>query len=285
MKKILLKLFNLLPDKAFLKLKFRLKMGKKLNLKNPQTFNEKLQWLKLYDRKPEYIMMVDKAAVKDYVAEKIGAEYVIPTLGIYEKFDDIDFNALPNQFVIKCTHDSGGLVICKDKSKLNTRKAREKINKALNQNFYYHSREWPYKTVEPRIIVEEFLEDGSVNDLNDYKIFNFNGEPKFIQVDMDRFTDHKKNIYTTDWELCEFSFNYPCDPKKKVEKPENLDEMLKISRMLSKDIPYVRTDFYLVRGEIYFGEITFFPASGFGNFSPEEYDKKLGDLIKLPKKD
>ena len=284
MKKIINFILRLLPDKAFLKLKFRLKMGKKLNLKNPQTFNEKLQWLKLYDRKPEYTKMVDKVDVKEYVAAKIGSEYIIPTLGVYDKFEDIDFDALPNQFVIKCAHDSGGLVICKDKSKINLKEVEKKVKWAQNRKYFWIHREWPYKNVKPRIIIEKFLDDGSGNDLNDYKVFNFCGEPYYIQVDMDRFVNHQKNMYTTDWNLCDYSFNYPSNPQRKVQKPENLDEILQISRVLSKEIPYLRTDFYVVNGKIYFGELTFFPASGFGKFDPEEYDKKLGDLIELPKK-
>ena len=284
MKKLIKLLLRLLPAKLFLKFKFRLKMGKKLNLKKTQTFNEKLQWLKLYDRNPLHTTMVDKAEAKHYVAEKIGSEYIIPTFGVYDKFEDIDFDTLPDKFVLKCTHDSGGLVICKDKSKFDIVAARKKINKALKYNFYYHSREWPYKKVKPRIIAELYLEDGSGRDLNDYKIFNFCGEPHFVQVDMDRFVNHKKNMYTTDWALCDFSFNYPSDPQREVPRPDNLDEMLMLARKLSEGEPYMRTDFYSVKGKIYFGELTFFPASGFGKFDPEEYDKKLGDLIELPKK-
>lgn len=272
-------------DKFYIKHEYKSTMCKKLNLKTPQTYSEKLQWLKLYDRKPEYTTMVDKAAVKEYVAEKIGPEYIIQTIGVYDKFEDIDFDALPNQFVIKCTHDSGGLVICKDKSKFDIKKAEEKIKWSQKRKYFWIHREWPYKNVKPRIIVEKFLDDGSGKDLNDYKVFNFCGEPYYIQVDMDRFVNHQKNMYTTEWTLCDYSFNYPSNPQRQVSKPEKLDEILQISRVLSKEIPYLRTDFYVVNDKIYFGELTFFPASGFGKFDPEEYDKKLGDLIKLPKKD
>ena len=183
-----------LSDEAYLKLVYRLIFGRKLNLKNPKTFNEKLQWLKLYNRKPEYTLMVDKYEVKGYIAEQIGEEYVIPTLGVWDNFDDIDFDSLPNQFVLKCTHDSGGLVICKDKSNLDITKAREKINKALTRRFYYFGREWPYKNVKPRIIAEKYMVDKTVDELRDYKFFCFGGVCKCLKVDFDRFIEHHANL-------------------------------------------------------------------------------------------
>jgi len=273
---------HLLPDKVYIKLKYRSRLKKKLNLKNPQTFNEKLQWLKLYDRNPEYIKLVDKYEVKKYIEEKLGKEYIIPTLGVWDKFEDIDFDKLPNQFVLKCTHDSGGLVICDDKSKLDLDEAKKKINQSLKTNYFWLGREWPYKSVKPRIIAEKFMVDESGYELKDYKFFCFNGEPKIIQVDFDRYTEHKKNLYTTDWKLCEFSFNYPAHPEIEIKKPEKLEKMIELAKVLAEGKPYVRIDFYSISGEIFFGEITFFPASGMGRFEPDKYDYELGQMIKLP---
>ena len=271
-------------DEKFLKYLYKSTFHKELNLENPSTFNEKLQWLKLYDRNPEYIKMVDKYEAKKYVADIIGEEYIIPTLGVWDKFDEIDFSKLPNQFVIKCTHDSGGVVICEDKNKLNLRKTKRKIEKCLKQNFYYRAREWPYKNVKPRIIVEKYMVDESKKELKDYKVFCFNGEPKFIEVDFDRFIDHKRNIYTTNWELMQLQIKYPMDSNVKIKKPEKLEEMIKFARILAKNIPHVRVDFYSINKNIYFGELTFYHESGFGEITPEEWNKKLGDMIILPKK-
>ena len=256
-------------------------MHKKLNLKNPQTFNEKMQWLKIYNRNPKYSEMVDKYQVKQYVANIIGEEYIIPTLGVWDKFDDIDFDSLPNQFVLKCTHDSGGLVICKDKEKLDVDSAKVKINESLRYNFFYLGREWPYKNVKPRIIAEQYMTDESGIELKDYKIFNFNGEPRIIQVDYDRFVQHKRNLYTTDWNYIDAAIQYPNDPNRKITRPKKLEKMLELARILSKDIPYVRTDFYCIDERIYFGELTFYHESGFGKFTPEKFDLEMGEWINL----
>ncbi len=275
---------NLIPisDEFYLKNLYRKCMNKELNLENPQTFNEKLQWLKLHDRNPEYTKMVDKYEAKKYVASIIGEEYIIPTLGVYDKFEDIDFEKLPNQFVIKCTHDSGGIVICKDKNNLNIKEARKKINKCLKINFYYSGREWPYKNVKPRIIIEKYMEDESNNELKDYKLFNFNGEPKIIEVDYNRFIEHKRNLYDKDWNYIEAAIQYPTDSDKKIKKPENLAKMLELAKILSKDIPFVRTDFYSIEDKIYFGELTFYHGSGLEEFNPNSFDKELGEWLKLP---
>lgn len=258
-------------------------MDKKLNLDNPKTFNEKLQWLKLYDRKPEYTKMVDKYEAKKYIADLIGEEYVIPTLGVYDKFEDIDFSKLPNQFVIKCTHDSGGLVICKDKAKLNVEEAREKINKSLKRKYYKFGREWPYKNVKPRIIIEKYMEDDKTHQLIDYKIFNFNGMPKYIQLDFNRFQGHQRQMFDIDWKECEFMFVYKNIEKTKIDKPNKLKEMIELAKILSKDIPFLRTDFYIVNEKVYIGELTFYPESGFGKFTPEEWDLKLGNMLDVSK--
>lgn len=284
MKRILRRLTQFLPDKLYLQLLFRKRLGRSLNLKDPRTFNEKLQWLKLYDRKPEYTTMVDKAAVKDYVAGKIGGEYLIPTLGLWDNFDDIDFDALPDRFVLKCTHDSGGLVICRDKEKLNRDEARKKIEKSLATNYYYHGREWPYKNVKPRILAEEYLQEDS-GDLRDYKLMCFNGEPRCILVCAERSSAEgvRMSFFDPEWNLLPMKRKCP-RIQGTVEKPETLLRMLSLARELARDIPFARVDFYDVNGQIYFGEITFFPASGFGIFEPECWDAALGSWLSLPER-
>lgn len=427
---LLLELSPILPDKFFLNCMVRLFCGYWPNWKNPQTFNEKIQWLKLYNRRPEYTEMVDKYAVKDYVAKIIGEKYVIPTLGVWNRPEDIDWNSLPESFVLKTTHGGGnfGVVICKDKATFDRKKAIEKLNKSLKQNIYRTLREWPYKNVPHRIIAEQFIdprpnvkdclcyrwycfngdpnycqvihnrsenetfkffdinwehielfhlnldatsetrlpskpanllthlriarelskdlccaridlyETGENNyfakvidypmsdkgkyrseqrkeligemanlsgksmdgliitlmqndelqirypDLPDYKFFCFGGTPRIIQLDFDRISDHKKNLYSIEWDLLPFSFNYPSHPECHFDKPSKLDEMVELARKLSKDLPFSRIDFYWVNGKILFGEITFFPASGLGLFNPPKWDTILGDWISLPEK-
>lgn len=279
----LLHVKGLIPDKLYLKLLYRRLFNKKLDLSNPQTFNEKLQWLKLYDRREEYSIMVDKYEVKRYVADIIGQEYIIPTLGVWDKPEDIEWDKLPNQFVLKCTHDSGGLVICKDKSKLDKEAAIGKLRKSLKRDYYKAGREWPYKNVRRRIIAEKYLEAApNTGDLPDYKVFNFNGEPKLIQIDFNRFVNHKRNYYSANWERLDFTMNHPSDDNTIFEKPIVLEELKGLCRRLSTGIPFVRSDFYLVDNKLYFGELTFFPEGGTGRFEPEEYNKKLGDWITLP---
>lgn len=274
-----------LDDKTFLKYRYYYTFKKKLNLENPRTFNEKLQWLKLYDRNPEYTKMVDKYEAKKYVANIIGEEYIIPTLGIYDKFEDVNFSKLPNQFVLKCTHDSGGLIICKDKSELDLKDAKKKINKFLRKNYYYEGREWPYKNVKPRIIIEKFMQDENKQELKDYKLMCFNGKVKCIFVCSNRDTEIGLNIdiFDTNWNKMLFGrINHP-NSKIPIAKPYNLDKMIMLAEKLSKDISFIRVDFYEINGKIYFGELTFYPAAGFEKFEPEEYDKILGDILELPK--
>lgn len=274
---------NMLPDSIFLKLTYRSRMGKKLNLKAPRTFNEKLQWLKMYDHNPAYTDMVDKHAVKDYIVKTIGAEYVIPTLGVWEHFEEIDFDQLPERFVLKCTHDSGGLVIVKDKALLDKKAARESIDRSLRRNYYYAGREWPYKNVPPRIIAEEYIEDSS-GELADYKVHCFNGEPRMILVCRDRFaeTGLTQDFFSEKWE--HLPIKRPTAPNSAVEipRPAYLDEMLRLSALLAKDLPFARIDFYEVDGKLYFGEITFYPAGGMAKFVPEEWDETLGSWLTLP---
>lgn len=287
--KFILKLDSLgifrLKDITFLKYKYYTKTGNRLNVLEPQTFNEKLQWLKLYDRKEKYTEMVDKYAVKEYVANIIGEEYIIPTLGIYNNFDEIDLEKLPNKFVIKCTHDSGGLIVCKNKKELDIKRARKKINKSLKTNYYYCGREWPYKNVKPRIIVEKYMEDKKTKELRDYKFFCFNGIPKLMFIATDRGKKETKfNYYDLKFNKLEIKQHYPNDDRV-IFKPQNFDKMIELSKKLSKGIPHVRVDWYEINGKMYFGELTFYHFSGFEPFKPEEWDYRLGEWLQLPKKE
>ena len=274
-------LLNWIPDKQYLKIKYRLKMGKKLNLENPQTYNEKLQWLKLYDRKPIYSKLVDKYEVREIIRKKIGEEYIIPLLGVYEKFNQINFESLPNQFVIKTTHDCGGIVICKDKSKFNQKEAQKKIEHHLRKNYYYMHREWPYKKVKPRIIIEKYMVDESRTELKDYKFFCFDGEPKLMFVATDRGVDTRFNFYDMNFKQINLQQHYK-NSNKEIDRPKNFDTMISIAKKLSENLPHIRVDLYDVNGHIYFGELTLYHFSGFEKFYPEEYDLILGKELKLP---
>ena len=284
-KKILKKMkefLRFLPDKVYIQLYYFMQFKHFCNLKHPKTYNEKLQWLKLNDRKDIYTTMVDKYEVKKYVAEKIGADYVIPTLGIYDNFDDIDFKKLPNQFVIKCTHDSEGIVICKDKSKFDKEKARKKINEALKYNFYYIGREWPYKNIKPRIMVEKYMENAEDKELKDYKFFCFNGEPKAMFVASDREKGKTKfDYYDLKFNHLDIIQHYP-NSINKIKKPDKFEKMIELSKRLSQELIHVRVDFYEVNGKVYFGEMTFYHFSGFQPFIPSKWDKIFGDWIEPP---
>ncbi len=274
--------FDKWEDETYLRFLYRLHIGKKLNLRNPRTFNEKIQWLKLYDRNPLYTSLVDKYEVKKYIAEKIGEKYVIPTLGVWDTFDDIDFNSLPNKFVLKCTHDSGGLIICRDKSKLDIASAREKIEHCLKRNYYWSGREWPYKNVQPRIIAEKYMEDQATENLPVYKILNFMGKPEIIQSIQDDKTLHETiDYFDTEWNHLNLKQNFP-NSDTPLTRPEKLKEMLNLARLLCKDFKFIRTDFYSINNEIYFSEFTFYSDSGLAAFTPESWDEKLGSLIKIP---
>ncbi len=280
---VLNRTYKLWPDALWLRVLYRTKLHRSLNLKNPQKFTEKLQWLKLHDRNPLYSQLVDKYEVKQYVEEKLGKKYLIPTLGVWNHFDEIDFDALPDQFVLKCTHDSGGLCICKDKSLFDKGSAKEKLERSLSNNFYWWTREWPYKNVKPRIIAEKYMVDEGGMELKDYKFFCFNGEPYYIQLDFDRFIDHKRNIFNAKWELQDVEIQFPSDHSRFTECPANLDEMLTVARKLAGDFPHVRVDLYNIQGSVFFGELTFYHGGGFEEFRPQEWDDIFGDLLKLPK--
>ena len=273
----------LIPDSLFLQCAYYSAFGKKLNLKKPLSFNEKLQWLKLYDRKPLYTVMVDKYAVKKYVSDIIGEKYIIPTLGVWNRFEDIEFSTLPDQFVLKCTHDSGGLVICKDKSMLNIEESKLKINGSLKRDYYLNGREWPYKNVARRIIAEKYIceVDGSVP--KDYKIFCFNGQPEMTLVCSDRYSTHGmcEDFFDNNWIHIPMKRANHKNAKVQIKRPDCHKQMLYLAKKISCGIPFLRVDFYEVNGNVYFGEATFYPASGLEGFEPEDWDTKLGKKIRL----
>ncbi len=278
--------YDYLSDEKYIPLFYETIMGVPLDINNPTTFNEKIQWLKLHDRKPEYTQMVDKVGAKDFVEQKLGKEYIIPTLGVWDNADDIDFDKLPNQFVLKCTHDSGGLIICKDKSKLDLKKARKKLNKTLKRDFYKYGREWPYKGVKHRILAEKYMFDSDLDkeNLTDYKIFCFDGEPKFVMTVRDRangvgFAMHK--FYDVNWNITDLDLDYRNELKSPDPKPADLDKLLDIARLLSEGTKHLRVDLYVVNGQIYFGEMTFYHMSGLETFVPSKWDKILGEYIKI----
>lgn len=276
-----------LPDKWYLSLRYRCCMGHWIDWKHPKTFTEKLQWLKLYNRKPEYTKMVDKYAVKDYVSGIIGPEYIIPTIGVWNKPEDIDWDSLPNQFVLKTTHGGGGggVVICKDKETFNKDEAIVKLNHSLKADIYRGLREWPYKDVPKRIIAEKFMtlgQSGGTESLLDYKFFCFNGNVKLFKVDFGRFVEHHANYYSPEGNLLLFGeeklepdFNYP------IKLPSNLDEMISIAERISQGEPFLRVDLYNINGKIYFGEITFFPGSGLMPWTHKETDVEIGQYLEI----
>lgn len=274
--------FDWMSDETYLKMRFRMEMGYKLDLKNPRTYNEKLQWLKLYDRNPLYPQIVDKYRAKEYVASIIGEQYIIPTLGIYDSYEAIDFDALPQQFVLKCTHDSGSIYICRDKSCLDRERAEFVLKHGLKKDPVRYAREWPYSQVPRRIIAEQYMEDESHQELKDYKIFTFSGKAALIQVDYGRFHQHKRNLYTLDWEYIDASFLYPTDPQHVIPRPEKLELMIELAERLSQKLPHVRVDFYSIGSRIYFGEMTLYHGAGFEKFKPVEWETKMGDWLILP---
>lgn len=279
----LIRIAPIFSDRTYLKMLFRVRMGYKLNLDNPQTFNEKLQWLKLYNRKPEYTKMVDKVSAKEYVAGIIGEEYIIPTLGVWDRVEDIDWNSLPDQFVLKCTHDSGGIVICADKSKLDIEVAKKKLKRGLKKNFYASNREWPYKNVRPRIIGEKYMVDESGYELKDYKWFCFDGVPKALFIATDRGVEGEEtkfDFFDSDFNHLPFTNGHP-NATREIKKPVGFEKMKELAALLSKGQPHLRVDFYDINGKIFFGELTFYHWSGMMPFDPEEWDCTFGSWINL----
>ena len=287
MKSLLKKILRIVPDKLYLTLYYFAKFKKILNLKSPKTFNEKLQWLKLFDRRDIYTTMVDKYEAKKYVGEIIGERYVIPTIGVWDRVDDIDFSSLPDQFVLKCTHDSGGLVVCRDKSALDWEKAKKTLAKSLNHQYYYEAREWPYKNVKPRIIAEAYMSDNEQkNGLIDYKFYCFGGVPKFLYISQG-LEDHSTasiSFLNLDWTFAPFQRGDYKGFKELPAKPKGYETMIKLAAELSRDTAFLRVDMYEIEHKIYFSELTLSPCGGMMNFKPDRWDAILGDWIQLPEK-
>lgn len=273
-----------IPDELYLKLIYKGYMNKPLDLENPNTFNEKLQWLKLHDRKMEYSAMVDKYEAKNYVRDRIGEEYIIPTYGVWDSFEDINFDVLPNQFVLKCTHDSGGLAIVRDKKIIDKEAIKKKIKKSLKTNFYFYNREWPYKEVKPRILAEAYMKDGENSDLRDYKFYCFNGLPRFLYIS-EGLENHKTariSFVTPDWQFASYERSDYSPFDKLPERPEKLDEMLDIASRLSMGHLFLRVDLYQINGKVYFSELTFSPCGGLMPFKNPQDDIDIGKMLKLP---
>lgn len=279
-----------ISDKLFLTLMFLLRFGKLINWKNPKSFNEKMQYLKLYNRKDEYTSIVDKVKFKDWVTNKIGKEYVIPTLSVWNSPDEIDLEGLPQNFVIKCNHVSGGNYIHRTNAKPDKEKIKRLIRPKFERDFFKKSGEWPYKNVEKKVFAEEYMADSGNNGILDYKIYCFDGVPKFIQVNSDcnhsHFNEAVKGerfqiFYDTEWNRQEFIHGYPEKADLDLPRPKNFEKMIEIAAILSKGLRFVRVDLYNIDGRILVGEMTFFPFTGFFKFKPEEWDIKLGELINI----
>lgn len=285
--------FGFLSDKLYLSLRYRCIMGHSIDWECPQTFSEKIQWLKVYNRHPKYTTIVDKYAVKQYVARIIGEEYLIPTLGLWDTPEDIEWDTLPNQFVLKTTHGGGGggVIICNDKNTFDINRAIDKLSDSLNQDIYSSLREWPYKDVPRRIIAEPFIAPlKAVNqygvkeyeELLDYKFFCFNGKVKFFKVDFGRFIEHHANYYDINGKLLEFGeAEVTPDPNRKISLPQNINDMIYLAEKLSAGEPFLRVDFYNVGGIIYFGELTLYPASGLGKWTIPNADKMIGSYLDI----
>lgn len=278
-------LLNWMPSDMYLKLLYKARTGKKLDLVNPKGYCEKLQWIKVYLHDPLYVQLVDKYTVRKYIADKIGEKYLIPVIHVWDNASEINPEELPDQFVLKCTHDSGSITICKNKASFDFEAARQKLTKHLKQGTYWATREWPYKNVTPRIIAEQYMEDESGIELKDYKVLCFDGKPKLIELHMGRYRGtHTQDFYDTEWNLTGITQNGCVTSDKPYPKPECFDEMLRLSTLLAEGFPHIRVDWYVVNGRLYFGELTFFDASGFDLFDDPKVERMLGDWITLPEK-
>ena len=276
-------LLSFLSDEKFLKMRYKLCVGRSLDLNDPQTFNEKIQWLKIYNRSPKHVAMVDKILAKEYVTEIIGDEYVIPTLAVWDKAEDIDFDSLPDQFVLKCNHDSGGIVICRNKNELDRSAAIKKLTKALKRDPYNTAREWPYKLVQRRILAEQYLEDDKLGELRDYKFFTFNGEVKALFVASDRQDPTKPtkfDFFDSEYNRLPIKNGHP-NSEKLPDKPQNFELMKELAAKLGAGMPHLRVDFYEVNGKVYFGELTFYHYGGLVPFEPNDWDQIFGSWIDL----
>lgn len=283
--KILIRISPIVPSRVYLPIYYKLRLNKKLNLKNPKLYTEKIQWMKVHKKLDNYAPLVDKYEVKKYVSEKIGDEYTIPTLGVWDSFDEIDFNLLPNEFVLKCTHDSGSVVICNDKNNFDYEVARKKICVALKRKFYLRGKEFQYRNIKPRVIAEKYMVDESGTELKDFKFFCFDGKAKIIMVDYNRFSGHKRNVYDLEWNYLPVITQFPTDPKMVINKPDKLNEMICIAEQLADGFPHVRVDLYVIDSNIYFGEMTFTHGSGLTRIEPIEFDEQMGEWFVLPKEE
>lgn len=281
-RKVIWKALEYLPDKPFLSLLFKRRLGYAMDWKNPQSFNQKLQWMKLYDENPLYSTYADKVEVRNFVVATIGEQYLIPCLGVYDKAEDINYDLLPDRFVLKCNHGAKYNVICKDKSKLDILATNTAINKWLKDKFWRQKREYHYRAIKPRILCEQYMEDAETSGLNDYKVFMIAGEPYMIQVDLDRFGEHQRNIYDADWHLLDVEISFPKGPD--VPRPVVLDEMVDCAKKLADGFAEVRVDFYVINGKLYFGEMTFFSGAGFSRYKPREFEFEMGKKLKLPER-
>jgi len=280
----ILHLLRFIPDKIMIKLQYRIKLGRKLNLKSPSRFTEKLQWYKLYFRDPQMTQCADKYRVRDYVKSKGLGQILNKLYAVHNDIEEINLDSLPEKFVMKTTNGSGTNYLCEDKSSLSLDLIKQNLKDWMNRNFYASGREWCYKDITPRVIVEEYLEsnDTKFKGLNDYKFLCFNGEAKYIVFDVDRQTEHKRNIYDTKWNYINVSTDHP-NIEDRIPKPEGLDEMLGVANKLAADFPFVRVDLYWVNEKVYFGELTFYPWTGYVQFEPDEFDFILGDLLPINK--
>lgn len=279
----LLKKLKFLPPGFYVKIYYEYYTGKKLNLENPVEFNEKIQWLKVFYHPPILTQLVDKYSVREYVKEKIGEKYLNELIAVYDKASEVDFDELPEKFVIKGVHGFHFNLIVKDKSELNRNKAKFLLHKWMRKNQYYRGGlEWAYKNVQPRLIAEKYLEEMDRGSITDYKFFCFNGKVEFMQVDLDRDKDHCKDFYDLDWKKLPFTKGKKPSCQEKMERPENLPEMKKLAEKLAGNFPFVRVDFYNISGKVFFGEMTFYPSDGRAEFYPEKYNKIIGGYMDLP---
>lgn len=268
-------------DEKYLSWMFFSRLGYWPNLRHPKSFNEKLQWMKIHDHNPLFSLYADKYRVREHIVDTIGEKYLIPMIGVYDKAEDIDFDALPNQFVLKCNHGAGCNVICKDKSELDREEVLHKLNGWMAKDFSHYKREYHYASIERKIICEQFMLDKESGELRDYKFFCIGGEIQMIQVDMGRFSRHTRNIYDRDWNLLDVEISFPRDTSCVVESPKELEEMKRIAETLSKEFLQVRVDLYVINHQVYFGELTFFSGAGFSKYNPRQFEFDLGSKLHL----
>lgn len=280
-KEIMLWMSRIIPDKYYLQIVYRLRMGQSLDLRYPKTYTEKIQWLKIHDFKPEYTQLVDKHLVKEYVAKIIGAEHIIPTYGVWDRFDDIDFEKLPDRFVLKCNHDSSSVIICRDKARFDKDAARKALSKCLKNDFFYVGREYPYKDVKRKILAEAYMEDEELHELRDYKFFTFGGIPKIVHVVSNRQKVNEEtygDFFDMDYQHLNLHMGHDFAPNL-PEKPRNFEKMKEFAKILSAGTRHLRVDFYEVNGKLYFGELTFYQDSGWKKIEPAEWDETIGSWI------